>query len=151
MRTEAIITSLVFEHALRIRLKAETGDKKEGTESAPPSAPASDTERSNTPEEGSTDDDDEETVHSRSATATSSTTAATSTTATTAVAPEAGKVADTAKTVVVEAEKEIKKKTSNFMGKINNLVTSDLENITTGRDFLFLRGFIQFTTKIAEN
>ncbi|KAI0775462.1 ABC transporter type 1, transmembrane domain-containing protein [Irpex lacteus] len=138
VRTEAIITSLVFEHALRIRLKAETGDKKEGTESAPPSAPASDTERSNTPEEGSSEGDDEETVHSRSATAASSTTTATSTTATTAVAPEAGKVADTAKTVVVEAEKEIKKKTSNFMGKINNLVTSDLENITTGRDFLFL-------------
>ncbi|KAI0798592.1 hypothetical protein BC629DRAFT_232884 [Irpex lacteus] len=135
VRTEAIITSLILEHALRIRLKAEINDKKAGAKSVPPSAPASDTERSNRPVEGSTEDDDEDTDQSQSVTATSSTGATTATT----IAPEtAAKVAGIAKEATTDTEKEIKEKTRNFMGKINNLVTSDLANIIAGRDFLFL-------------
>ncbi|KAI0703637.1 hypothetical protein BC835DRAFT_1262769 [Cytidiella melzeri] len=114
VRTEAIITSLVFDHALRIRLKAEADEKSKpaAAESAPSSTPGSDAKGSNTPETGSTHEEDEtNTVHSRSATAASTATAATSATTTTK---------------------------GNFMGKVNNLVTSDLDNITNGRDFLFL-------------
>jgi hypothetical protein len=37
-----------------------------------------------------------------------------------------------------DAKAEPGKKKANFMGKINNLVTSDLDNITNGRDFLCL-------------
>lgn len=144
VRIEAIIMSLVFDHALRIRLKAEADEQKHATsDSAPTSAAASDTEGSNTPESGSTHEGDEaDTVHSRSVTAASTTTAATSATtdtAATAVAPAAqGKVdggKDGAKT---PPEKEAKAKKGNFMGKVNNLVTSDLDNITGGRNFLFI-------------
>ena len=140
VRTEAIITNLVFDHSLRVRLKAETGAKEEGPGSTPSSASASDTQGSNTPEDGSThEDDDEETVHSRGATTTSSATVATSTTATTVVVPQAaGKSTDTAKTASKEPEKDAQKKKDNFLGKVNNLVTSDLDNIVSGRDFLFL-------------
>ncbi|KAI0685987.1 hypothetical protein BC835DRAFT_1420713 [Cytidiella melzeri] len=142
VRTEAIITTLVFDHALRIRLKAETEEKSKpaATESAPPSTPGSDAKGSNTPETGSTHEEDEaDTVHSRSATATSTATAATSTTATTVVAPAAsGKATDGSKPASKEPEEAKKSKKGNFMGKINNLVTSDLSNITNGRDFLFL-------------
>ncbi len=140
VRTEAIITTLIFEHSLRIRLKAEINDKKAGAENVPLSARASDTERSNRPVEGSTEDDDEDKDHSRSVTTASSVTAATGATTATAIPPEtAGKVAGTAKAAT---EKEIKVKTRNFMGKINNLVTSDLANIIAGRDFLFLSKLI---------
>ena len=70
-RVEAIITSLVFDHALRIRLKSETIESNSTADGAP------------------------------------------------AVEP--------------------KTSNANFVGKINNLVTSDLANISGGNDFLRLR------------
>ncbi|KAI0693031.1 hypothetical protein BC835DRAFT_1520746 [Cytidiella melzeri] len=106
--TEAIITSLVFDHALRIRLKAETDEKKEtGTTTLaiqkvlrPP---------------------------------------ATSTTAATVVAPSTpSNTAGGSEDATKESEKDTTKVKSNLMGKINNLVTSDLSNIVNGRHFLFI-------------
>lgn len=135
------MTSLVLDHALRIRLKAETAEKK--TEEATPgvSPSVSDTERSNTPNSASERSEDDagaetetETVHSRTTTGASTATAAPSST-TTSAAPAKGKD-DTkpapAKDVVKEAERS-----KNLVGKINNLVTSDLDNIVNGRDFLY--------------
>ncbi|KAI0801943.1 hypothetical protein BC629DRAFT_1591605 [Irpex lacteus] len=75
VRTESIVTSLILDHALRIRLKAETHR-------------ASDSE-------GRTESEPE------------------------------------------EATKKAREK-DNFIGRINNLITSDLDNIVNGRDFLFL-------------
>lgn len=137
------MTSLVFDHALRIRLKAETAEKKEGaTESAPPSAPASETGGSNTPDTASAQGDEEadaDTLHSRSATAVSTATTGTSSTATVTAPAAQGKAADSKKAEPPKApEADTKGKKGNLVGKINNLVTSDLDNITTGRDFLFI-------------
>ena len=140
MRTEAIITSLVFDHALRIRLKAEVAEKTIAEEAVGTDAGGS---RSNTPDNGGGDvADDEtetETAHSRTTTGTS--------TATT-VAPEQqagaksgkdGKKRSDASTE--DAAKEEKQKGKNLVGKINNLVTSDLDNIVNARDILFVREF----------
>jgi len=71
VRTEALLTQLVFEHSLRIRLKADVTDDKSIAD-------------------------------------------------------------DSSSTKDVPKEKD----GANLIGKINNLVTSDLNNITEGRDFL---------------
>ncbi len=81
------------------------------------------------PDSGSTSEDDDEredfsTAHSRSTTLASTSTTATKSPAT--------------KERAKEVEKGPKAKGDNLIGKINNLVTSDLSNITAGRDFLYL-------------
>lgn len=138
VRTEGIITSLVFDHALRIRLKAATSDKKDAptTDAAAGDSPNPDAKSTSSPDSGSTassdEADDDTTVHSRSPTA------ASTSTSTTVVTP--AKAADDKKKDEKESKEETdsKSKGSNLIGKINNLITSDLENITRGRDFLFL-------------
>lgn len=75
---------------------------------------------------------DEETVHSRTATNATSSTA----TASGSQAPNTkdGKQRDVKGTAAEDAVK----KGSSLVGKINNLVTSDLANITGGRDFFLV-------------
>ncbi|PSS08857.1 hypothetical protein PHLCEN_2v3472 [Hermanssonia centrifuga] len=138
VRVEGIITSLAFDHALRIRLKAEVSDtKKASVVEEIPSAPGSD---AGTPDSGSTaadgEDEDSATVHSRSTTAASASTAAT--VVAPAVSKSKAKAPEDKKEETKGAEKGPKAKGNNLIGKINNLVTSDLNNITSGRDFLFI-------------
>jgi hypothetical protein len=131
--------SLVFDHSLRIRLKAEADAKSASApvsvaNSAPGSPKASDTL---VKDSGFGDEGDSDTVHSRSATAASTATVATTST----VVPPASvqtTAADVKKADPVTEPKEKQEKKSNLVGKINNLMTSDLANITAGRDFLFL-------------
>lgn len=136
VRTEAIITSLVFDHALRIRLEAEAAEKKTDDDGAAPGAESpvggsrGDSKGANTPDTVS----DEETAYSLTTTNAS---AATSSTATVA-APAVAKGKSAQKEGKKEDKKDVAKKGNNLVGRINNLVTSDLDNITGGRDFLFL-------------
>ncbi|KAF7306582.1 ATP-binding cassette transporter [Mycena indigotica] len=123
VRCEAIITQLVFEHALRIRVKAESSEK---TPTSGTSTPA----RSETPspvEEGSSGDETatetdalsrDETLQASSASVKSSSSAK----------KDKGK----------EAESDAESGKDNLVGKITNLVTTDLTNITESRDFLFI-------------
>ncbi|PSR81762.1 hypothetical protein PHLCEN_2v6271 [Hermanssonia centrifuga] len=134
VRVEAIITSLVFDHALRIRLKAEVSDTQTTAvvPESPPNAPGSSTKSLNTPDSSSTAGDSG-TIQ----------TAATSSTATTVAAPPSGQVTgkapDTKKTEASTPKgKDSKGKGANLVGKIMNLVTSDLSNIISGRHFLFV-------------
>ncbi|PSR71574.1 hypothetical protein PHLCEN_2v12546 [Hermanssonia centrifuga] len=128
VRLESIITSLVFDHALRIRLKAEVSDAYPAPAvEENPSVPFSD---AGSPDSGSTSaEDDDEREDSSAAHSRSTTLASTSTTATKTPAAKEG---------TKEIEKGPKAKGDNLIGKINNLVTSDLSNITAGRDFLYL-------------
>lgn len=132
VRIEAIITSLVFDHALRVRLKAETSDGPEGAEDTAPRRPASDAKGTTTVEQSShRENDDTNTLHSQDATA------ASSTAADTADATEISNVKS-------KDSKQESPKKDNFMGKVQNLVTSDLDNITGGRNFLFVGKPISF-------
>lgn len=144
MRTEAIFTSLVFDHALRIRIKAETSKRATAisAEQLSDEATGHDNKGSNTSEIGSGDEEDAATLHSRNTTAASTTTAAASS-AFTVVAPAdpQAKTREAAKADGEVEEETAEKETKNLMGKVNNLVTSDLDNITGGRDFLFLCGY----------
>ena len=129
--------SLVFDHALRVRLKAETGESKEESGNTPSSVPVSDAQGSNVSEGSSVnEEDDEETVHSRGVTTASSTTAVTVIPAVTAQTK--GKTTEVGKAAAREDEKGAQKKRDNFLGKVQNLITSDIDNITSARNFLFI-------------
>ncbi|KAJ7919040.1 P-loop containing nucleoside triphosphate hydrolase protein [Mycena leptocephala] len=131
VRCEALITQLVFEHALRIRVKAETAEK---TSSSGTSTPA-DTERPSLIEQEDSNGSGDETLNSvdadtmsRDETLQASSSSIKSTTS--------SKAKDKAK------DKEVEEKptaaSENLVGKITNLVTTDLGNIVDSRDFLFL-------------
>ncbi|KAH7905737.1 P-loop containing nucleoside triphosphate hydrolase protein, partial [Hygrophoropsis aurantiaca] len=121
VRTEGIITQLVFSHSLRIRMKAEGPiDKK----------PISDVVATSTPDTtsiaGSDSPDGEVSTHDgiedslRASEASS-------------LAKGKQKAVQTTK---ADDARGPKSNTGNLIGKINNFVSSDLNNITEGRDFL---------------
>ncbi|KDQ56810.1 hypothetical protein JAAARDRAFT_131890 [Jaapia argillacea MUCL 33604] len=139
VRTQAIMTQLVFEHALRVRMKAEVTPEKGS--SSPDAASLVETEAE--PQLGETADGG-----SRSGGEVSSTMAREPSVASTSKGKQRDKDKDTeslgslkSKEKLKENVKELKGeegKGSNLVGKINNLVTTDLGNLTDGRDFLWI-------------
>ncbi|OJA09105.1 hypothetical protein AZE42_02555 [Rhizopogon vesiculosus] len=128
VRMEAILTQLVLEHALRIRMKAELpdGDKKSGNStgvSTPDSASVAGSSTAAADE--SIDSSSDETLQTSSETISTS---------------PAKKGKQKAQDAKEESDSSSKSNSSadNLTGKINNLVTTDLTNITDGRDFLFV-------------
>ncbi|KAH7905541.1 hypothetical protein BJ138DRAFT_1017581, partial [Hygrophoropsis aurantiaca] len=126
VRTEAIITQLVFSHALRIRMKAEGPDDKEqvfdaNTTSTPDTTSIAGLDSLDN--EVSTDEGTEETLRA------SSTNKISSVAKGKQKAVESKTVGDT---------RAPSSNANNLIGKINNLVSSDLNNITDGRDFLLM-------------
>ncbi|KAJ6504576.1 P-loop containing nucleoside triphosphate hydrolase protein [Mycena vitilis] len=131
VRTEAIITQLVFAHSLRIRMKAETAATK-GTDS--PAIEAAST--------GSDLDSTDETVTPENGESSSRTEGDSPTlqTSSSSIISTASK--QPSKPGKEEAKPEAKKTDGSLVGKINNLVTTDLGNITDSRDFLVLLIYI---------
>lgn len=111
VRAECIITQLVFEHSLRIRVKAEAGT------SAAPSQPST---AGPTPDSGSILDE---------------VTTSSDNSETTQVATGAPKKAVPIPTLT-PCSSAGDSEAGNLVGKINNLVTTDLMNIVEGRDWL---------------
>ncbi|KZV64708.1 P-loop containing nucleoside triphosphate hydrolase protein [Peniophora sp. CONT] len=111
VRVEGMITQLIFEHALRIRMKAEIP----ASTPAPSAAP--------TPDTASLADETDTVVGEDASHAGD----ASSTTAVTEGSAKTLKAAETDKD-----------KGGNLVGKINNLVAVDLENIVDGRDLALL-------------
>ena len=128
VRTEGILTQLVFEHSLRIRLKAEVLNDKN--------------EEDNVTVVGTPD--------SASVAGVPGTRASEASQASTAVSldssnnsqspPEVRKDKDDPLTIKSDAKQagKGKKGAQNLVGKINNLVTTDLGNIVDARDFLVI-------------
>ena len=142
MRTEVLLTQLVFEHSLRIRLKAEAAID------ATPS-PEADAKLLRT--EGETnivtaDTASSSTFGNVSDVASASGSAREGSEGSTVIPSREPSKEGSDTTLkgsthpnVKEAEeKDSKKSDGNLIGKINNLVTTDLNNITYGRDFLLL-------------
>ncbi|KAH9912641.1 uncharacterized protein B0H18DRAFT_889646 [Fomitopsis serialis] len=141
VRTTSIITQLLFEHSLRIRMKAEVAD-----------TPASSTVTTavGTPENGSIAET--EGVHSlgptegenHSPTSSEDETILASTISVASTSTNAkGKSKFKAPSPTGEGKREEPKKSEgarggNLVGKINNLVTTDLDNLIKGRDFLLI-------------
>ena len=125
VRAEGILTQLVFNHALRIRMKAEI---PEGTSTD--SNPVS-------PDNASVADE----LLSAEPNGSGVQTLAQSSSASVRSVSESIKGKQKAKDVrLAEAKAAPRKEATadNLVGKINNLVTTDLNNITEARDFLFL-------------
>jgi len=139
VRTEGIITQLVFEHALRIRMKAETASNQQ---SPPPSTPGSETRSF---AEGITDNESEAESMAASGEGTLRESGASSTTTATSVAKGKHKAkasTDSETPPKPDKDKDKDTKKDNLIGKINNLVTTDLNNLVDGRDFLILCGWL---------
>ncbi|CAE6467389.1 unnamed protein product [Rhizoctonia solani] len=111
VRAEAIITQILFEHSLRIRMIAGVANKAAGT---------SDVASERTVTEGG-----ESTV----------------------VTGEPTTAVPDTSSASTKGEKQADDEASNLIGKINNLMSTDLGNIVEGRDFIFLIVFppIQIT------
>ncbi|KAF8182307.1 multidrug resistance-associated ABC transporter [Pholiota molesta] len=120
---EGILTELVFEHSLRIRFTTEEANTQQDKDNATVVGTPS---QDNASTVGETDDEVEPSDDSQS---------------TTSEVPAKGKTKAPTPTPAVAAtpiKEEDKKKDGHLIGKINNLVTADLNNITSARDFLFL-------------
>ncbi|KAH9986083.1 hypothetical protein BJV74DRAFT_845474 [Russula compacta] len=125
VRASAIVTQLVFEHALRIRVKAETSSSTTTTPAVTPEARSEVT----TPDNVSIAEDiivSEATGRSGEGNGLS-----------TKSSSIKGKQKEDSPATPV-GDDEDAAKSSNLVGKMNNLVSTDLENLVDGRDFLLL-------------
>lgn len=120
MRAKAIITQLIFEHALRVRMKAETADAKSTPSTLGKTPDAASLVEPATAEHfavGSAEAEvGEEAVLRGLPVGTSQ--------------PAASKEDG--------AKQESSGGASNLVGRINNLVTTDMQTIDSGRDFIFV-------------
>ncbi|CCM00579.1 uncharacterized protein FIBRA_02614 [Fibroporia radiculosa] len=130
-RAKAVITQLVFDHALRIRVKAEVEENGSNSaseavvsESASMVIPATFQETAETTSE--------DTIIQESASTTDNSSLGKQR------APETNLVNDSKQ----KSGPADVKQGANLLGKINNLVTSDMANISLGRDFPFWWRFL---------
>ena len=134
VRAQALLTQLVFEHSLRIRMKAETPSGKTASQPPTPSAPSiaegEADEESSTAAESATEDNTSDNDGSQS----SSTEVASP-----GESSRANSKASDKGKAKADSPEEVKKSggdTGNLLGRINVLVTSDLGTIVDGTDFL---------------
>jgi hypothetical protein len=140
VRVEGIITQLVFQHALRIRMKEETPatvDKKstpsEGNTAVGTPTPervTTDHRNGATSEAGATD----ETPQGSS----SGTSSSTQTQMKQKHAPPPASISPHPATPADKTAASSTSTPSNLVGRINNFISTDLGNIGDGRDFLFV-------------
>ena len=116
-----MITQLVFEHALRIRMKSESPELPPSLSQPSTSAPTPDTASVTESTSGHSPDRTE----------------AFEGTSTTLASEVTSSEADKA-SVKGEEKKLTGEKGGNLVGKISNLVSTDLNNIIDGRDFLMI-------------
>ncbi|KAH9848044.1 P-loop containing nucleoside triphosphate hydrolase protein [Lenzites betulinus] len=128
VRLQSVLTELVFEHALRVRMKADTSDSTDATPSSVSTTVATPDNASQTDTDGeSSSQTDEGGAHS--ATASSSTAVAADSSSSTK-----GKGKTTAESTTSGKEdaappKETKAGSKHLVGRINNLVSSDLSSM----------------------
>jgi hypothetical protein len=141
VRTEGIITQLVFAHSLRIRLKAEASNEKKDEESHikdTSSTIAGTPETASIAESSAANSEAGSTTASTAVSREPSTSAASTSSTLKSKAKGPAKAAEPSASTKKENKKDKSKSDDNLIGKINNLVTTDLNNITSGRDFLLL-------------
>ncbi|KAE9396473.1 hypothetical protein BT96DRAFT_996727 [Gymnopus androsaceus JB14] len=151
VHTESIITQVVFEHALRIRVKAETSKSEADQQPRADTASLADTSptsASSGSQDGDEDGSDDETLrsatHSREETLQASSTSGSQSHAGSlkgvpgakGPAPVAGGSSPTKPPS--PANTKSSESSKNLVGKLNNLVSTDLQNIVDAKDFVRL-------------
>ncbi|KAI0677672.1 hypothetical protein C8Q78DRAFT_1003851 [Trametes maxima] len=129
VQTEAIITQLVFDHALRIRMKSETSES--------PAASRVST-AVHTPDNASVTEEneaDQGSPHASNGSEDETVRASIVSTDSTASGKASKDPKKAEEPTVTSTESQAG---SNLIGRINNLVTTDLNNLVDGRDFLFV-------------
>ena len=126
--TEGLLTQLVFEHSLRIRFKAE-GSKENGHSTVQSASPIVTPDTQSV--EGNTTPEGSDTL---SDTTTSST-------------KGKGKADPSATKSAAPKDEKKEEKKDNLVGKINTLVTVDLENVVGAKDFLMVGKLRNVSTK----
>ncbi|CAK5284005.1 unnamed protein product [Mycena citricolor] len=141
VQAEAILTQLVFTHSLRIRMKAEIETQQESAPTSTSETPRTvsrtesheEDDENNVPpatsENAEGEDAQSSTVHGGSASVKSGKSAAPS---------KAPSKADSHSTAATAPAADKPKSGGSLVGKINNLVTTDLDNIVDSRDLLNL-------------
>ncbi|KAJ3850966.1 hypothetical protein EV368DRAFT_74841 [Lentinula lateritia] len=170
VHAEAILTEVILEHALRIRVKAETddGEDKKASEASTSSYPSASASPSRSESNMSTpldsgDEEDQKTVqsdtHSRAATNATEATDATDTTlrpgssSSSKVIKSKEPSKASALALITDSSKNPKsqkinsEKAKHILGKLSNLVTTDMQNITDGKEALRL--IIQVPIQVA--
>ncbi|KAF8592008.1 P-loop containing nucleoside triphosphate hydrolase protein [Ramaria rubella] len=136
VRTEGILTQLVFDHSLRIRMKEETEVTSTPTTVATTPDTRSIAETDATEIGAGSSDGCEDTLQESGNMSTASLAQS--------VAKGKRKAANISCAISAvptpgpDGAKPVEAKASNLVGKINNFVSTDLGNITDGRDFLFI-------------
>ena len=137
VRTEGIITQLVFEHALRIRMKAETDKSPVKLEEASRDS----TVAGGTPDSASVEGSSSGDSRSGSGDETARSSAI-------SIKSQGKQQAKAESDEDDKFNKDGTVKADNLVGKINNLVSVDLGNITEGRDFLILSSSFLHSTNL---
>lgn len=130
VRTEAIITQLVFEHSLRMRLKADTAESTAQDTAHTVPAPTQMPESEETSQDGSADD----TLHSSHGMTETAGEASDNQSVNSSSSGEGKQKAPRSGSSLPQTNRKAAE--SNLIGKVNNLVTTDLANIVDARDFL---------------
>jgi hypothetical protein len=141
VRTEELLTQLVLEHSLRIRLKAEASNKKIEEDNI---AVIGTQDSASVTEGTSVDSNSSERASQSSQASTPISRNSSSDSQSTSNDPVKGKDSSTLKSDTKSATKD-KKEAQNLIGKINNLVTTDLGNIVESKHFLMI-STLQFSS-----
>ncbi|KAH6916785.1 ATP-binding cassette transporter [Coprinopsis sp. MPI-PUGE-AT-0042] len=129
VQAECLITQLLFEHSLRIRFKAEAGEPNKEEDNGPDSTVTEVTTPDAASVAGTQEASEADTlVHSQGTTEST-------------ITPSNSAKKDKINSAKANNE-EGPSRANNLIGKINNLVTSDLGNITGATDFLFILVYI---------
>ncbi|KAE9402019.1 P-loop containing nucleoside triphosphate hydrolase protein [Gymnopus androsaceus JB14] len=134
VQVEAILTEMVLEHALRMRLHADTAADKNTSDASALSSGAV----TPAPDESLLLETDQQTLHSEAAPSEVDSSGSTLHASSSSQAATAAPVKDGGSTPTTDSIPETKIETKNLTGKLNNLITSDVENITNGADALRL-------------
>ncbi|KZO93694.1 ATP-binding cassette transporter [Calocera viscosa TUFC12733] len=133
VQCESILTQLIFQHSLKIRLKDDP----------PSSASSAVGTTAHTPDPEIIEQveivDEPASATTENFTTGSETAVGTEASEQGSLSPkDKGKKKDTAAPAAEEKKEEEKEKSSHLVGKINNLIGTDLANLIEGRDFLFV-------------
>ena len=132
VRTEGLLTQLVFEHSLRIRLRAEGSNEKNEDSVAAIGTPDSASVAEDTAIENNSDE------RASQASRASMTKSGHSLSNSPSTSKSRVMRKDKDHSSTSKSDTKSTKDKQNLIGRINNLVTTDLGNIVEGRDFLLI-------------
>lgn len=147
VRTTGIITQLIFAHSLRVRMKAEVSDSPTGSTvttavGTPDNASIAETDGAHSQSQTEAEAGNHSPASSEDETVRASISGSTTSTKDNRKSKAPSELGEGKK----QETKKSDSSAGNLVGKINNLVTTDLDNLINGRDFMFIGQWIGSTS-----